>query len=213
MEFVVLFMVILLAIIFLKIKRQVDQINLLNKYLYIQKRPDKYIEQMDTILSRKLSPKNIIINNIQKTTGLFYAGKFQEVIDLTNEIKKMPKNWEPIYYQNVILSLLFIGETEKAVDTFEKANTIFEEYEKNDYYKEFIDIVKNVVNFYKGNASKDYFAELSKSGANDYRKSFGYYFLGEINKKENNISAAKANFNNAMEYGKGSFIEEFSKVE
>jgi len=213
MEFVVLFMVILLAIIFIKIKRQVDQINLLNKYLYIQKKPDKYIEQMDTILSKKLSPKNIIINNIQKTTGLFYAGKFQEVIDLTNEINKMPKNWEPIYYQNVILSWLFMGETEKAVDTFEKANAIFEEYEKNDYYKEFIDIVNNVVNFYKGNASKNYFAELAKSGANDYRKSFGYYFLGEINKKENNISAAKANFNNAMEYGKGSFIEEFSKSE
>ncbi|MGB4439591.1 MAG: hypothetical protein WBJ13_10305 [Sedimentibacter sp.] len=213
MEFVVLFMVILLAIIFLKIKRQVDQINLLNKYLYIQKRPDKYVEQMDTILSRKLSPKNIIINNIQKSTGLFYEGKFQEVIDLTNEIKKMPKNWEPIYYQNIILSLLFIGETEKAVDTFEKANTIFEEYEKNNYYKEFIDIVKNVVDFYKGNASKNYFAELAKSGANDYRKSFGYYFLGKINKKENNISATKANFNNAMEYGKGSFIEEFSKAE
>ncbi len=144
---------------------------------------------------------------------MFYAGKFQEVIDLTNEINKMPKNWEPIYYQNLILSMVFMGETKKAEEIYEKANPIFEEYEKNDYYKEFIDIVKNVVDFYKGNTSKDYFEELAKSGANDYRKSFGYYFLGKINKKENNMSVAKANFKNAMEYGKGSFIEDFSKTE
>ncbi len=65
MEYVVFFMVAFLLIVFLKMKRQVDQINLLSKYLYIQKRPDKYIEQMDAILSRKLSPKSIIIYNIQ----------------------------------------------------------------------------------------------------------------------------------------------------
>jgi len=194
-------------------KRQVDQINRLNKYLYIEKKPEKYVDEFDSILSKKQSPKNIIINNIQKTTGLFYAGKFQEVIELTNEINKMPKNWEPIYYQNVILSLFFMGETEKAEETFEKANLIFEEFIKNSYYKEFIDIVSNIVDFYKGKGSKEYFTELAKSGANDYRKSFGYYFLGKINKTENNMSAAKANFNNAMEYGKGSFIEGFSKSE
>lgn len=213
MEYVILFMLIFLVSIFLKMKKQVDKINILNKLLYIEKKPEKYIDEIDKILSKRQSPKNIIINNIQKTTGLFYAGRFQEVIDLTNEIKMKPNNWAPIYYQNIILSYLFMGETEKAEEVLENAKPFFDEFIENSYYKEFINIVYSVVAFYKGNGSKEYFAELAKTGANDYRKSFGYYFLGKINKLENNMSAAKADFKNSMEYGKGSFIENLSKVE
>jgi len=213
MEFVILFMLVLLATIFLKMKSQVNQINILNKFLYIDKKPEKYISKMDDMLSKKQSPKNVIINNIQKTTGLLYAGRFEEVIYITNEINKMPKDWEPIYYQNLILSLFFTGETKKAEEILEKEKPLFEEFIKNSYYKEFIDIVHGVADFYKGIGSIDYFAELAETGANDYRKSFGYYFLGKIYKLENNMSTAKENFNNAMEYGKGSFIEEFAKSE
>lgn len=213
MEYVIFFMLIFLAIIFLKMKKQVDKINILNKLLYIDKKPEKYIDEIDEILSKKQSPKNIIITNIQKTTGLFYAGRFQAVINLSYEIKMIPKNWKPIYYQNIILSYLFMGETEKAEEVLEKAKPSFDEFVENSYYKEFIDIVYAVVDFYKWNGSKEYFAELAKTGANDYRKCFGYYFLGKMNKLENNISAAKADFKNAIEYGKGSFIENLAKAE
>lgn len=213
MEFVIFFMLILLVTIFLKMKIQVNKINILNKLLYIDKKPEKYVDEVDEILSKKQSPKNIIINNIQKTTGLFYAGRFQAVIDLTNEIHKMPGNWEPIYFQNIILSYLFMGKTKKAEEVLEKAKPSFDEFIKNSYYKEFIDIVYAVADFYKGNGSKEYFSELAKTGANDYRKCFGYYFLGKMNKSENNMSAAKADFKNAMEYGKGSFIEDLAKAE
>ena len=213
MEYIILFMLVLLIMIFLKMKSQVDKINRLNKYLYLEKNPTKYIEHVNTILSKKQSNKNIIINNIQKTTGLFYAGKFQEVIDLTGQIKKVPKNWEPIYYQNIILSLFFMGEKTKAEETFQEAKPIFDEFKSNNYYKEFIEIVYGTIDFSKGKDTKKYFADLAETGANDYRKAFGHYILGKINKMENNIDEANNNFNEAKKLGKGSFIEEFSSAE
>ncbi|MFA9424330.1 MAG: hypothetical protein ACERLG_12180, partial [Sedimentibacter sp.] len=76
MEFVVLFMVVFLLMIFLKMKSQVDGINVLNKLLYIEKQPEKYIQRINKVISKKQTPKNLIINTIQKTTGLFYAGRF-----------------------------------------------------------------------------------------------------------------------------------------
>lgn len=211
MNYVIFFMIVFLVMMFLKAKIQVDQVNKLNKMLFIKKEPHKYVQEFDKIFEKKQSPKNVVINVIQKTTGLFYMGRFDEVIQiLKNDINRVPNNWAPIYHQNIILSLLFMGELEKAEESLEKARPVFDEFIQNDYYKELIEIVLNIYDYYKGEKSKEYFAELSKNGANDYRKSFGYYFQGMINKSENNMSEAMANFKRAAECGKGSFIEELS---
>lgn len=210
MQYAIVIMVVVIIFVFIKIQKQIKEVNYLNDILYVKKEPEKYIEEMDMILSKKQTEKNTTINTIQKTTGMLYAGKFEEVIETLEGFQNVPKNWLPIYYQNLVLALYFKKDRNKANETFKKARAVFEEFMKNEYYKEFIDIVYSVSDFYNGNGSKEYYAKLAEAGANDYRKSFGYYFLGMLNKKEKNLEEAESNFQNAIKHGKGSFIEKFS---
>ncbi|MDF2948136.1 MAG: hypothetical protein K0R07_146 [Sedimentibacter sp.] len=210
MKYFLIIIILILILIVIRIKKQIKDVNYLNDILYIKKEPEKYIDAMDIILAAKQTEKNKIINNIQKTTGMLYAGKFDELIEILKNIDTAPKNWLPIYYQNIILASFFNKDKGRANEEFKKAKPIFQEFSKNQYYKEFIDIVYSVSDFYNGKGSKKYFTELAETGANDYRKSFGYYFLGMINKNEKNPEEASKNFKYAMEYGKGSFIEKFS---
>ncbi|WMJ76416.1 MULTISPECIES: hypothetical protein [unclassified Sedimentibacter] len=210
MQYAMVVTVLLLVFVFVKIKKQIKEVNYLNDILYARKEPEKYIEEMNNILLKKQTEKNIVINTIQKTTGLLYAGRFDEVINELEKFNNAPKNWLPIYYQNMVLAYYFKKDKNKANEKFKEAKPIFEEFRKNEYYKEFIDIVYSVSEFYNGKASKKYFTHLAETGANDYRKSFGYYFLGMIEKKEKNLEDSDENFKKAMEYGKGSFIEKFS---
>mgnify|MGYP000174815389 CR=1 FL=1 len=210
MQYAILIMVLLLIFAFYKIKKQISEVNYLNDILYIKKQPERYIEEIDKILAVKQTEKNKVINTIQKTTGMLYAGRFDEVIETLEKLKSTPKNWLPIYYQNLVLALYFKKDKNKANKVYKEAEPIFAEFGKNEYYKEFIDIVYSVSDFYNGKGSKKYYAKLAETGANDYRKSFGYYFSGMIDKREKNAEEAEKNFKNAMEFGKGSFIEEFS---
>lgn len=209
MQFILL-AIVLIAVVAYKMKKQVKEINHLNDLLYIKKQPNSYVEEMDRILSSKQTGKNTLINTIQKTTGMLYAGRFDEVVETLEQYQSAPKNWLPVYYQNLILALYFKKDKNKANEELKKARAIFEEFKKNEYYKEFIEIVYSVSDFYNGKGSKSYYSELAENGANDYRKSFGYYFLGMMNKKEKNLDEAENNLRKAAELGRGSFIEEFS---
>ncbi|MEL7646571.1 MAG: hypothetical protein AAGU76_00675 [Sedimentibacter sp.] len=214
MEYVVFFMIIFIVIIFLKAKNQVDQINRLNRILFEDKQPGRYVREFDKLLEKKKAGRNPAVNILQKTTGLFYDGRFDEAVETLEDIaESVPGNWEPIYLQNLILSLLFKGETEEALKKLEETKQVMEKYKDNSYYTEMVEIVYAVSDYFRGERKKEYFAELSQSGANDYRKSFGYYFLGKINKQEDNISEAEANFIKAAECGRGSFIENLARAE
>ena len=210
MKYAIIFTILLIIFIIFKVKNQVKEVNYLNDILYVQKNPQKYIEEMNKILDKKQTDKNKVINTIQKTTGMMYAGQFNDVIEILHNIQNVPKNWLPIYYQNLLLSSYFKKDKNKANEEMKRAKPIFTEFIKNQYYKEFIDIVNLVADFYNGKYSKHDFYELAENGANDYRKSFGYYFLGLINKKEKSSTEAEKNFKKAIELGQGSFIEKFS---
>lgn len=210
MEIIIIVLILIIGFVFTKVQKQIKEVNFLNNILYEQKDPEKYIEEMDKILSKKQTEKNKTINTIQKTTGMMYAGRFDEVVEILEKFQNIPKNWLPIYYQNLVLSLYFKKDKTKANEVFKKAKPAFDEFRKNQYYQEFIDIVYSVSDFYNNKGSRNYYAELAKTGANDYRKSFGYYFLGMMDKKDKNIEEAEKNFTNAVKLGKGSFIEKFS---
>lgn len=210
MEFVIIVLILLIVFVFIKVQKQIKEVNFLNNILYEQKEPEKYIEEMDKILSKKQTEKSKTINTIQKTTGMLYAGRFDEVVEILEKFHDIPKNWLPIYYQNLVLSLYFKKDRNKANEVFKAAKPSFEEFKNNQYYKEFIDIVYSVSDFYNGKGSRKYYSVLSQTGANDYRKSFGYYFLGMIDKKDKNMEEAENNLKNAMKLGRGSFIERFS---
>ncbi len=186
------------------------QVELFNKLLYKEKSPEKYIDEIDKLLLKIQSEKETTINLIQKTTGLLYAGKFDESIDiLNNKVKKIPANWQVIYYHNLLLSMYFKGEIEKANLLMGQAAETINLYSKKDYNMVTIELMYAISNFYnnKYEECKEFFENLVEISKNDYRVAFGYYFLGQIYDYENKHNEAEEYFEKAKIYGHGSFIE------
>jgi len=215
MDILIIVTVISLIYVFLKRRSLIKQVELFNKLLYLEKNPEKYIEGVDKLLLRRLqSEKEKHINLIQKTTGLLYAGRFDESIKiLTDDIKKIPPYWQHVYYHNLVLSYFFNDEIDKGNETLNEAKDVLEVYTKRDSNKTAIEFIYAIADFYngKGKERKEFFADLTENGRNEYRMAFGYYFLGKIYELENNLEESSANLEKARLYGKGSFIEEFSR--
>jgi len=206
------FIIVLVLILYFVNKRRVlvKQVDLFNKLLYEEKSPEKYIKEIDRLLLKFQSEKENNINLIQKTIGLFYAGKFEEAINiLKNDINKIPSNWQVIYYHNLILSLFFNGEIEKGKELFAEAKETIDIYYNKNYNKVSIELIYAVVDFYNGNGLKtlDFFTNLTKTGINDYKIAIGYYFMSKIYDMENKIDESEDYLDKARVYGQGSFIE------
>ncbi|WP_313343644.1 hypothetical protein [Sedimentibacter sp.] len=188
------------------------QVELFNKLLYKEKSPEKYIDEIDKLLLKIQSDREVTINYIQKTTGLLYVGKFAEAIDiLVNKVKKIPSNWQVIYYHNLVLSMYFNGEIEKANQVMEQARETLDLYSKKDYNRVTIKLTYAVSDFYNNNLleCKEFFKDLIDISKNDYRVAFGCYFTGKILEFENKHDEAEEYFEKAKVYGQGSFMENF----
>jgi tetratricopeptide (TPR) repeat protein len=211
----VILIVLFLIFIFVKAVRPIMKANKLSNILFTEKNPEKYVSQFDEMFKKFQLPKTLYINLIRQTTGMIYAGRFEEAIDiLTNRVKQIPRNWEPILYQNLIMSLYLNGETERGNDTLKTAIPFFKKYVTNQYFIETLGIVYNVSDFYNGATdTKEFFERISRNGSNDYRKAIGYYYLARLEKIDGNKEKAEACFNSAIEYGKGSVFERFSRDE
>lgn len=186
------------------------QVNLFKRLLYIEKNPEKYIAEVDNLLMRMQSEKEKNINLIQKTTGLFYSGEFSEAIDiLTEQVTKIPPNWQVIYYHNLLLSMYFNGSIEKANEVLDDVRATIDKYYSRDYNKVTIELIYAVSDFYNGNISKcrEFFNNLIEAAGNDYRISIGYYFKSKILEMQNKLEDAEDSMEEARNYGHGSFIE------
>lgn len=191
-------------------KTLIKQVDLLNRLLYSEKSPEKYLDEVNKILNKAHTDREKSINLIQKTTGLLYAGKFNEAIGvLSDNIKKIPPNWQHIYYHNLILCLFLDGHIDKGNEVLKEADETLKEYSKKDYNKAAIDLIYAVADFYNGKETevKEFFKKLADNGRNDYRIAFGYYFLSKINEAEGNYDECEENLEKAKIYGQGSFIE------
>lgn len=208
-----LFLLLIAGLIFFGFFRRnnlVQQVELFNRLLYKDKSPEKYTQEIDRLLSNIQSDRERSINFIQKTTGLLYLGKFEEAINiLTEKIKKIPPNWQHVYYHNLILCLYLNNEVERANEILKEAKDVLDVYAKKDYNKAAIDMIYAVADIYNGGGSKskDFFIDLSQTGRNDYRIAFGYYFLSKIYELENKLEESEENLEKARTFGQGSFIE------
>lgn len=203
-----------LAVVFIYTTRRrtvlEKQVKLFNRLLYIEKTPEKYVAEVDKLLLKTQSEKERNINLIQKTTGLFYMGKFKEAIDiLQKEVTKIPPNWQVIYYHNLLLCLYFNNEVDKANEVLQEAKDILDVYYKKDFNKVSIELIYAVSQFYNNNIAdcKEFFHNLIEVARNDYRVAFGYYFTGKIQEAEGKIEDAEESLEQAKSYGHGSFIE------
>lgn len=205
---------IILAIVFIYTLRRrttlEKQVELFNRLLYIEKSPEKYIAEIDKLLLKIQSEKERNINLIQKTTGLFYKGEFDESVKmLLEEVTKIPPNWQVIYYHNMLLSLYFNGDTERANELLKEVKSTIDIYYKRDYNKVTIELIYAISDFYNGRITqcKGFFNNLIEVARNDYRIAFGYYFTAKIMELEGKVEDAEENMEEARSYGHGSFIE------
>lgn len=210
MQIIIIFFIGFIVYMLFRRQSLLKQVDTLNRLLYAEKSPEKYIDEVNGLLRKIQSDRERKINLIQKTTGLLYAGRFQEAIGiLTEEIKKLPPNWQHIYYHNLILSLFFNGERNKANEVLGEAGDVLAEYGKREYNRPAIDFVYAVADFYNGRGPerKSFFEDISKNGRNDYRMAFGYYFLSKLYLDENDEENSALCMEHAHTCGKGSFIE------
>lgn len=205
-------LVVLIIIIYLMRRRNIleKQVELFNKLLYIEKSPEKYIAEVDKLLFKIQSDKEKNINFIQKTTGLLYSGEFDEAIKiLSDDVTKIPPNWQVIYYHNLLLSSYFNGNIERANEMLNEVKSTIDMYYKKDYNKVTIELIYAISDFYNGKLTncKEFFNNLIDVARNDYRIAMGYYFTSKIQESENKLKDAEDNLEKARVYGHGSFIE------
>lgn len=196
----------------------VKQVDRLNKILYLDKEPNKYISELDKLLNKKFkSKRDRDINLLQKATGLFYAGRFEESCDvLNNKLDKIPANGQNIYYQNLILSLIFNGKIKEGhqllLDNTEVLETSKRGSEANKSGVEFIFAVDDL---YQGkfNETKEFFINQCENGRNDYKRSMAYYLLGVIYKNEHNFEEMNTCFEKSKKLGKNLFVNKLINEE
>lgn len=206
-----LVMMIVLIFLYLKWKRSnlVKSVNMLNKLLYVEKNPEEYIKECDLILMKPQSQRDRAMNLIQKTTGLFYAGRFDEVEKILNkDVEKIPPNSQHIYYHNLLLSMMLNEKGDEAHHILSNVEEVLAPFMKNENSKMGIEFIFAVDDFYqnRGEKRKDFFKDIAENGRNDYRKALGSYFLGMIYKYENNLEQMKVYFDKAKALGKNCFV-------
>lgn len=205
-----IFLVIYFAYLVSRRKKLENQVDLFNQLLYIEKSPEKYIGEVDKLLEKFQSENEKNINYIQKTTGLFYSGRFDEVLGILNDqVKKIPPNWQVVYYHNMVLSLYFKGDIEKANKILNEVKSTIDHYYKKDYNKVTIELIYAISHFYNNRIDqcKEFFNMLIDITKNEYRIGMGYYFSGKILEIEGKVEDSEEYLEKARTYGHGSFIE------
>lgn len=212
----IIFIILILSFIayFIYRNRQLTNlVNRLNKILYLDRNPEEYINECDKLLAKKQNKRERDINLLQKSTGLFYAGRFDEVKQvLLEKIGKIPANGQHIYYQALILSMLFSGDVESGHKKFEDARETLAMYKRTEGNFKGIEFIFAVDDLYQGKYQerKEFFMEQCENGRNYYRQAMANYCLALIYKSENNIDEMEKCLQLAKELGKNSFVEKMA---
>ena len=211
---IILIIVIVLIVRFIyKYRSLIKTVDRLNKILYSDKNPNEYVKECDILLQKMQGKRDRDINLLQKATGLFYAGRFDEVKNvLNNQLKQIPANGQHLYYQDLVLSMLFGGEIEEGHKLLEDARDTLMAYKRTEGNNKAIEFIFAVDDLYQGKYEerKEFFKDLCENGRNYYRKAMANYCLSLIYKNEGNFDEMNKCLQLAKELGENSFIEELA---
>lgn len=214
---IILIIVIVLIVNFIyKYRSLVKTVDRLNKILYSDRNPNEYVKECDILLKKMKGKRDRDINLLQKATGLFYEGKFDEVKHvLNNELKQIPANGQHLYYQDLVLSMIFGGEVEEGHELLENAKETLMAYKKTEGNNKGIEFIFAVDDLYQGKYEerKEFFIDLCENGRNYYRKAMANYCLALIYKNEGNTEEMNKCLELAKELGVNSFVEELASKE
>ncbi len=147
---------------------------------------------------------------INKTTGLFYKGQWVSAISLLESIdpSAMPVNFRTLYYNNLLISKLMIGE-------IEAANRLYSGHLVSlSYFIPHHDLTVAVVitigaldyhneEIQKSKLSFEYAMFIAKS---TQHKAIVHYFLALISVRENDHPKAMEHFDEAIATGSDTWI-------
>lgn len=208
---IIIIIVLSIVRVIYKYKSLTKTVDRLNKILYSDRNPEKYVEECDILLNKKFQGKrDRDMNLLQKSTGLFYAGKFEEAKNVLNvEITQIPAGGQHIFYQNLVLSMLFGGEIEKGHKILLDAKEVLDNFKRTGSNNDGIEFIFAVDDLYQGkyNERKEFFQRIAEEGRNYYRKAMANYCLSIIYKQEDNINEMNKCLNLAKELGQNSFVE------
>jgi hypothetical protein len=188
----------------------------LNIMLYVDRNPEEYIKECDKLLEKSYTKKEKDINLLQKSTGLFYAGRFNEVKEvLLNKMDKIPINGQHIYYQALVLSMLFGGNIEEGHKIFEDAKEILTSYKRTEGNSKGLEFIFAVDDLYQGKYEdrKEFFLEQCENGRNYYRKAMANFCVALIYKNGNKVDEMNRHLELAKDLGINSFVEKLATQE
>ncbi len=206
----ILIVVFLIGRFYFKNRSLKNLVDRLNTILYTDRNPEEYIKECDKLILKSFSKKEKDINLLQKSTGLFYAGRFDEVKQvLLKEMKQIPVNGQHLYYQALVLSMLFGGEVEEGHRVFTDAKDILQSYKRTEGNAKGLEFIFAVDDLYQGKYEerKEFFMDQCKNGRNYYRKAMANYCMALICKNENNVEEMNKHLQLAKDLGKNSFVE------
>lgn len=210
MAIVIILVIFLVARFFYKNWSLTRLVNRLNTILYTDRNPEEYIKECDKLLGKTRNKRERDINLLQKSTGLFYAGRFDEVKQvLLKEMDKIPVNGQHLYYQALVLSMFFGGEIEEGHKIFEDSRGVLESYKRTEGNAKGLEFIFAVDDLYQGKYEerKEFFIEQCENGRNYYRKAMANYCAALIYKNEKNLNEMNKHLQLAKELGQNSFVE------
>ncbi|GEM_PF-421844 len=214
---IILILVIVLIVRFVyKYRSLTKTVDRLNKILYSDRNPNEYVKECDILLQKMQSKRDRDINLLQKATGLFYAGRFDEVKHVLNkELKQIPANGQHLFYQDLVLSMIFGGEVEEGHELLENARETLMTYKRTEGNNKGIEFIFAVDDLYQGKYEerKEFFIDLCENGRNYYRRSMANYCLALIYKNEENLDEMNKCLQLAKELGFNSFVEKLASNE
>ena len=185
----------------------------LNTILYTDRNPEEYIKECDKLIAKTYNKRERDINLLQKSTGLFYAGRFDEVKKvLLEEMSKIPVNGQHLYYQALVFSMLFGGNVEEGHKVLDDAREILQSYKRTEGNAKGLEFIFAVDDLYRGKYEerKEFFLDQCENGRNYYRKAMANYCMALICKNENNFDEMNKYLELAKELGKNSFVEKLA---
>jgi len=175
--------------------------------------PEMFLYELEKDITKAKSDeyrRSLLVN---KVSGLFYMGKWEECIDLLDRIGSNFDNeiYTVVYYVNYITVCIFLGNIDTAKRLYLDNKELFEKYKTVSRYKDVTESLKKIEGifcFYDNdlNRSKSIFEELLDKQKSSIYNAINHYFLGKILEKEGSFTESKIHFNKAKALGNKTFL-------
>ncbi len=196
-----------------QIKHQKNMISLLSDKC----EPEAFLQAYEAEMAKVKDPGQLDVLRINLAAGVCYAGDFERALKIINSIDfdKLKGIYKAHYVNNKVSILILAGREKEAIRVAERNREHLEMTVKNAELETALQGTLGGISFLKGdtgNARKQFEALLEKSPA-PLIDATSHFFLGRINRDEQQWDASKEHFKKAIEMGGNTVISRLSATE